>query len=93
MPEVTRHGEQGGRLREAGAQAIRDLLELRERTAMIGLGKDRANERGHRLARPVRHRGEEMAHEVHTAALPARAAEHRRERLLEPLVPIGDGFG
>jgi hypothetical protein len=56
----------------------------------VGLGEDRADRGGDHLGVAFGHRGEHVAHEVHPAALPGRAEQHRHDRLLEAGVGVGD---
>ena len=56
----------------------------------VGLGEERADRGVDHLGRRLRHAGEHVTHEVHTAALPARTDEHRTDRWLEPEVMVGD---
>jgi hypothetical protein len=59
------------RLREAVAQSVGDLSQLRHRARMIWLRKDRSRDRGNRLAGALRHGGQQVPHEVHPAPLPS----------------------
>ena len=56
--------------REARAQAVGDLPQLRHRRRVIGLREDRADDRRDRFAGALRHGREQVAHEVHAAPLP-----------------------
>ena len=60
--------EQRGGARKAGPEAIGDLPELRQRGGLIGLREDRADDRRDRFAGALRHRREEISHDVHAAA-------------------------
>src|SRR5207237_3296070 len=54
----------------------------------IWLGEDRAHARGYQLLRTLRYQRRRIAHEMGSAALPARALEYRRDRSLQALVRI-----
>jgi hypothetical protein len=61
-----------------------------ERRRVIGLREDRAHDGGEGLAGALRHRREQIAHEVDKAALPRGAVEHRADRLRQPFVRVRD---
>ena len=81
--------QHGRRPRKAGAQAIGDLPQLRHRRGMVRLRKDRADDGRDRFPHPVRHRGQQIPHEMHPAPLPRGARQDGADRLLQPLVRIG----
>ena len=82
--------EDGRRLGEARPEAIGDLPQLRHRRRVVRLREDRADNGRDRLARALGHRGEQIAHEMHAAPLPAAAREDGADRLLQPFVRVGD---
>jgi hypothetical protein len=56
----------------------------------VGLGEDRADGGSDHDAVALRNAGENVAHEVHPAALPGRPEQHGGDRLLKPGVGVGD---
>ncbi len=67
-----------------------DLVQLGHRRVMVGLGEDRADDRGHRILGLLGYHGEQVPHEVHPAALPGGLVKDLRDRLTQALVGIGD---
>lgn len=81
--------EQRGRLRKAGTKPIGDFAQLRHGRRVVRLREDGPHYRGDRFPRALRHRRKQIAHEMHPAPLPRRAAQDRRDGLLQPFVRIG----
>jgi hypothetical protein len=59
------------------AQTVGDFVQLRHRASMVGLREDRADDRGDRLARALRHRGQQVPHERHPAPLSIAGTPHQ----------------
>ena len=54
----------------------------------VGLGEDRADDRGDHILAPFRHDREHVAHEMDPASLPRRALEHGPDRFLQTRVGV-----
>ena len=71
-------------------EPVDDVAELGPGGVAVGLLEDRPDQRGdHRPRRPG-DLGGQVGHEVGSAPLPGRSAEHRRDRRLDPAVGVGD---
>lgn len=68
--------EHRGDLWMGAGQHRGDLAELFLNVFRIGLSKNGADDRGHHVLRALRDDGEHVAHEMHSASLPACALEH-----------------
>jgi hypothetical protein len=82
--------EQRRRLRKAAPQPVGHPAELLHRGRVIGLREDRPDNGRDRLARPLRHRCEQVAHDMHAAPPPRRPRPHRADRLLQADVRVRD---
>ena len=82
--------EQAGGVREALLELVDHSSGLSPDRLLVGLGEDRADQGGDQGLGRLRHPGQQAAHEVGSAALPARAGEDRGDGLLEAEVVIGD---
>jgi len=82
--DVCRYGGRpraGCGLRKSGPHAIGPFAQLGEGRHVIGLGEDRADDRGEGFSRARRHEHEQVAHEMEAAALPRGAGEDGADRL------------
>ena len=70
------------------AEHGRDFSELLLDVFAVRLGEDGADDRGDHLLRSFRDHGEDVAHKVHPAALPAGALEHGPDGLLQAGVRV-----
>jgi hypothetical protein len=84
---VTEHGFDSG---ELSAEHAGDDVELGAHAARVGLGEDSADRRGHHFGAALGHSGQQIAQEVHPAALPTGTEQHRANRGLQPGVRVGD---
>ena len=75
--------EHDGDLRVGAFQHRGDFLKLAVDVVSVGLGEDRADDRGDHVLAAFRDDGEHVAHEVHAASLPGGALEHGPDRLLQ----------
>ena len=80
--------EEGGGLRKPRSQALGHLPQLRPRRRVIGLREDRAHHRRNGFAGALRHRRQQVPHEVHATPLPRRAAQDRSDRLFQAFMRI-----
>src|SRR5690606_26367953 len=67
-----------------------DLVELRVDVFGVGLGEDRADDRGDHLLPALGQRGEDVAHEVDAATLPGSALQHHGSSRFQPGVSVGE---
>lgn len=72
------------------AEHCGDLAELFLNVLPVRLGENGADDRGDHFLRSLRDRGEDVAHEMHPAALPAGTLENGPDRLLQPGVGVRD---
>ena len=82
--------EHPGDRREAAGEHVGDQVDLRAHLGLTGLGEDRADRRGDHLVVAFADLGQDVAHEVDPAALPAAALEHGAEGVHEAAVGVAD---
>ena len=80
---------QGGELRHLGAQLIGDLAPLRAGRLGVLLGEGGGDEGGDDAPALPAGMGQDIAHEVHAAALPG-GMQYLGDRRLEPFMGIRD---
>jgi hypothetical protein len=76
-------GEHACDFRVGALQHPGHLVELGVHMFLIRLGEDRADDRGHHLARAFRDHREHVAHEMDPAALPRGTLQHDRGGFLD----------
>jgi hypothetical protein len=81
--------EHGGDVGELGLEHVGDSSSW-EDVVGFGLGEDRADGGGDHLGGGFGDPGEDVAHEMHPAALPGGTDEHRGDGGLEAEMVIGD---
>ena len=81
--------EQLGGGGEALLELVHDARVLLVDRVGVGLVEDRAHQRRHEALRALGDAGQQVAHEVRAAALPARARQRRGDRVDEPGVGVG----
>ena len=79
-----------GRVGEALGELLDHPGVLGQDLFVVGLLEDRADERGHHGLGGLGHPGQHVAHEVHPAALPGGAGEHRGNGVDEAGVGVRD---
>ena len=87
FPGVAEHR---GDLRMGFGEHPGDLVELGVHVCGVGLGESGADDRGDHFLGALGHGCQDVAHEVHPAALPRRALEHGADGLFQPAVRIRD---
>jgi hypothetical protein len=69
-------------------QGIGHASQLLACVVEVGHDKERTNRRGHHRLVPLGNVGQQVAHEVYSAALPSRAGQNLAEGVLEPFMSI-----